>query len=365
MIRLSRQCPCATGKRIEVSRPCPRLIAYFLSLGEMISAIYENALKNDPSNEKLHAQLFMAYVRLQDYKKQQLSALNLYKVHPKPPYYFWAVMSIYMQSFTSDNDDISIKIILPLAEKMCQKALDTKTLETESQVRLFMMILEKQKKYSAMIDLIESCLKSGKLPDHLGFVQYEKVKLFKLVERYEDAFECLVELIRNNNDQYDYYIEAFKVATLIDNKSESEQKDFEYTFRILDLTEEMCALNKTTANHLAGFDESNVSNEVVAKRVPRGPFIAKIIILELIKKSVSVSGDQIPGKIFEKIPSLKNEDYIIDLISDYFDKFGSKYVCFKDLIYIFHNISLSRDQVQFSNGVDFILIFNSRPKNFW
>jgi len=39
----------------------------------------------------------MGYVRLGDYRKQQQTAMALFKAKPKNPYYFWAVMSIVMQ----------------------------------------------------------------------------------------------------------------------------------------------------------------------------------------------------------------------------------------------------------------------------
>ncbi|KAJ7387844.1 N-alpha-acetyltransferase 25, NatB auxiliary subunit, partial [Desmophyllum pertusum] len=64
---------------------------------EMIPCIYEMALKQNPKNEELYSHLFMAYVRIGDYKKQQQAAMNLYKLFSKNPYYFWAVMSIVMQ----------------------------------------------------------------------------------------------------------------------------------------------------------------------------------------------------------------------------------------------------------------------------
>jgi N-terminal acetyltransferase B complex non-catalytic subunit len=63
----------------------------------LIADIYEKAVKKDPNNEELHSHLFMAYVRMSEYKKQQLTAMNLYKLKAKNPYYFWAVMSIFMQ----------------------------------------------------------------------------------------------------------------------------------------------------------------------------------------------------------------------------------------------------------------------------
>jgi len=59
----------------------------------------------------------MSYVRLGDYKKQQQTALNLYKLKPKNPYYFWAVMSTVMQAIYAD-EKLARKVILPLAERM-------------------------------------------------------------------------------------------------------------------------------------------------------------------------------------------------------------------------------------------------------
>ena len=41
---------------------------------------YENATKKEPGNEEFLSHLFMAYVRLGQFKKQQATAINLYKV---------------------------------------------------------------------------------------------------------------------------------------------------------------------------------------------------------------------------------------------------------------------------------------------
>lgn len=64
---------------------------------ELICSIYEKAAKIDPNNEDIMSHLFMAHVRVGNYKKQQQTALQLYKIKPKNPYYFWAIMSIVMQ----------------------------------------------------------------------------------------------------------------------------------------------------------------------------------------------------------------------------------------------------------------------------
>lgn len=62
-----------------------------------ICEMYENALKIDSTNEELHTQLFMSYVRISDFKLQQQGAMALYKQKPKNPYYCWAVMSTILQ----------------------------------------------------------------------------------------------------------------------------------------------------------------------------------------------------------------------------------------------------------------------------
>jgi hypothetical protein len=65
---------------------------------DKIVELYENACKVKPDDEDLMSGLFMAYVRVGDYNKQQLVARSLHKLRPaKNPYYFWAVMSIVMQ----------------------------------------------------------------------------------------------------------------------------------------------------------------------------------------------------------------------------------------------------------------------------
>ena len=71
--------------------------------------MWEAASKREPQNEELLSQTFMAYVRQGLYKKQQQVAMQLYKVQPKNPYYFWAVMSIVLQA-TSDR--LSLILIL-------------------------------------------------------------------------------------------------------------------------------------------------------------------------------------------------------------------------------------------------------------
>lgn len=92
--------------------------SYFVFfLADKISEVYEAASKADPNNEELLSHLFMSYVRLGDFKKQQHAALALYKLVPKNPYYYWAVMSIVMQANQAEDKQAK-NVILSLAERM-------------------------------------------------------------------------------------------------------------------------------------------------------------------------------------------------------------------------------------------------------
>ena len=65
---------------------------------DLIADLYQKAHLAKPSSEEILSSLFMAHVRLCDYKKQQQAAMSLHRLCPgKNPYYFWAVMSIVMQ----------------------------------------------------------------------------------------------------------------------------------------------------------------------------------------------------------------------------------------------------------------------------
>lgn len=97
-----------------------------LFTAELVTKLYEAAVKKVPLSEEYHSHLFMAYARVGEYKKMQQvrqltstfdheyentqwllicsckfgplqAGMALYKIVPKNPYYFWSVMSLVMQ----------------------------------------------------------------------------------------------------------------------------------------------------------------------------------------------------------------------------------------------------------------------------
>ena len=124
--------------------------------------LYVKAVNKHPKNEDLLSCLFMAHVRTDNFKMQQQRALQLNKLTSSPncsnthkPYYFWAVMSLVLQS---DKDDNGFKVQLPLARKMMEKSLNDSLNDVLTggvkfeQIDLLLMILEKQLDFSSAFE---------------------------------------------------------------------------------------------------------------------------------------------------------------------------------------------------------------------
>lgn len=150
---------------------------------DKICTIYQNAAKHQPGNEELLTQLFMAYVRIGDYKSQQTVALNLFKTKPKNPYYFWAVMSVVLQALRGpeSKDKQKSKVLLTLAQRMVDKIIDSDKIEAEQEVQLYLNILEYQEKYEEMLSFLESQVCKDKFP---GAPITIKIDIFKKLRKW-------------------------------------------------------------------------------------------------------------------------------------------------------------------------------------
>ncbi|KAF3849224.1 hypothetical protein F7725_015721 [Dissostichus mawsoni] len=107
---------------------------------ELVTKLYEAAVKKVPLSEEYHSHLFMAYARVGEYKKMQQAGMALYKIVPKNPYYFWSVMSLVMQRRMKNCPK---PCFLPLAERMVEKMVKEEKIEAEAEVQLYFMILER------------------------------------------------------------------------------------------------------------------------------------------------------------------------------------------------------------------------------
>ncbi|XP_076276164.1 phagocyte signaling impaired isoform X1 [Lasioglossum baleicum] len=204
-----------------------------------ISEVYEAATKADPNNEELLTHLFMSYVRLGDYTKQRQTALALYKLKPKNPYYFWAVMSIVMQAIHAE-EKLAKTVILPLAERMVTKIIKDGKMEAEQEVQLYLMILELQGKSEEMLNVL-----SGPLAVHLSPISQAKAALLLKLERFPEAANAYKELINENTDNWAYYKDYLSAAL----KFQKTEECLEFFDKIITTSEK-----KVRSPYLAKFE---------------------------------------------------------------------------------------------------------------
>ena len=131
---------------------------------EKICTMYEGAVKKEPLNEEFLSHLFMSYVRMGEYKKQQMVAMNLYKAAHKNPYYYWSVMSLVLQSLEGD-EKLGKTVHLPLALRMLQKMEKEGKVEQEQEILLFCLVLEMKEDWEAGVALLQ-----GPLGQKLGTI---------------------------------------------------------------------------------------------------------------------------------------------------------------------------------------------------
>lgn len=131
-----------------------------LKLVDKICTLYTHAAKQIPGNEEILSQLFMSHVRVNDFQSQQTVALQLYKLKPKNPYYFWAVMSVVLKAVRGPdaNDTSKSKVLLTLAQRMIDKLIGENKLDVEQEVQLYITILRYQDKHQEALDFLEGDL---------------------------------------------------------------------------------------------------------------------------------------------------------------------------------------------------------------
>ncbi|XP_076055672.1 phagocyte signaling impaired isoform X2 [Oratosquilla oratoria] len=265
---------------------------------EQICRVYENAVKVDPNNEELLSHLFMAHVRVGEYKKQQQAAMQLYKLKPKNPYYFWAVTSIVMQAHKS-NDAMAQKVSLPLAEKMVAKFVAEGKIEVEAEVLLYLHILEMQEKYAEAQEVLNGPLASKILHQPQNFIALKRGLYYSKLKDWENMHQVYKTLIKEEPDNWNHYIEFVGAAM------ELAAQDADSN-----------SLEEETAKFLEEVRETEVTND--SKN--RGPHFALLqLALALSERGRSHRIEELCEK-----PS--------EILYKYVCKYGDKMCCFGDIV---------------------------------
>ena len=260
--------------------------------------MYEKATQLDPNNEELLSQLFMSYVRVGAYKKQQSTALSLYKVKAKTPYYFWAVMSVVLQAKASDDEKTVQQIMLPLAERMICKMEKEGKMEQEQETRLYLMVLEMQQKYKEALEVLQGPLgqKLSSTTSFKNFVINAKLTYQKKLEQWDQVNVSAKEILLKCPDQWDVYLDYItSIFRLVDSETTA-------------WSEEVDATVEDAMKFITFQRQSNSKC--------RGPYLAHI---------------ELQSRLLARRDQDAKMSELTDLLFNYFEEFGDKPCCANDL----------------------------------
>ncbi|XP_055609943.1 phagocyte signaling-impaired protein, partial [Uranotaenia lowii] len=302
-IRLGRDEESATLIRaLEQETPSESTTLHVLTLCyketdqlDKICQLFNNAAKQNPGNEELLSQLFIAHMRVNDFKAQQTVALQLYKLRPRNPFYFWAVMSVVLQALRGPDakDEQKSKLLLVLAQRMVDKLITENKLEASQEVQLYLQILQYQLKYQEMLDFLDGSVCQKLYP---GAPHSIRIDLFKKLNKWADLNKHMKKLLAEDPDRWDYYQEYIQ-STFELIKSNDSTSDTDHT---VDMCHEfICGIIETQP------------------RKHRGPYLAR---LELNRLMVEHKYDR--EQLFGELT---------DMLLDYFRTFGDKTCCANDL----------------------------------
>uniref|UniRef100_A0A8U8B216 N-alpha-acetyltransferase 25, NatB auxiliary subunit n=1 Tax=Geospiza parvula TaxID=87175 RepID=A0A8U8B216_GEOPR len=274
---------------------------------ELVTKLYEAAVKKVPNSEEYHSHLFMAYARVGEYKKMQQAGMALYKIVPKNPYYFWSVMSLIMQSISAQDENLSKTMFLPLAERMVEKMVKEDKIEAEAEVELYYMILERLEKYKEALDVVRGKL-GEKLTSELQSRENKCMAMYKKLHRWPECNALARRLLLKNSDDWQFYITYFDSVFQLIDESWTPPAEEEHSLE----GEVHCSIEQAVS-----FIEERISEESKSSRPLRGPYLAKLELIRRLRRRGC------------------NDEYKLgdpeELMFQYFKKFGDKPCCFTDL----------------------------------
>uniref|UniRef100_A0A671UI53 N-alpha-acetyltransferase 25, NatB auxiliary subunit n=1 Tax=Sparus aurata TaxID=8175 RepID=A0A671UI53_SPAAU len=292
---------------------------------ELVAKLYEAAVKKVPLSEEYHSHLFMAYARVGEYKKMQQAGMALYKIVPKNPYYFWSVMSLVMQAISAQDEKLSQTMFLPLAERMVEKMVKEEKIEAEAEVQLYFMILERLGKCVEALDVIRGPL-GEKLTSELQSRENKCMMLYQRLQRWPESNALAHKLLLKNPDDWQFYPSYFDSLFHLIDQSWSPPEEGEH-----------CpegAVHHTVAEVVRFVEDRIKGEDDKDSRALRGPYLARLELIHRLRERGCPEEAQLGEPL--------------ELMVQFFGKFGDKPCCITDLKIYLH--LLSADQhVQFVN----------------
>uniref|UniRef100_A0A669AZL1 N-alpha-acetyltransferase 25, NatB auxiliary subunit n=1 Tax=Oreochromis niloticus TaxID=8128 RepID=A0A669AZL1_ORENI len=274
---------------------------------ELVTKLYEAAVKKVPLSEEYHSHLFMAYARVGEYKKMQQAGMALYKIVPKNPYYFWSVMSLVMQAISAQDEKLAQTMFLPLAERMVEKMVKEEKIEAEAELILVYFCTEK-------------------LTSELQSRENKCMMLYKRLQRWPECNALAHKLLLKNPDDWQFYPAYFDSLFHLVDQSWSPPEEGEHCSE--------GSVHHTVAEVVRFVEERIKGEDGKESRSLRGPYLARLELMHRLRERGCPE------------ESLLGEP--LELMVQFFNKFGDKPCCITDLKIYLHLLS-PEQHVQFIN----------------
>ncbi|RXN26394.1 N-alpha-acetyltransferase auxiliary subunit-like isoform X2 [Labeo rohita] len=292
---------------------------------ELVTKLYEAAVRKVPTSEEYHSHLFMAYARVGEYKKMQQAGMALYKIVPKNPYYFWSVMSLVMQAISAQDEKLSQTMFLPLAERMVEKMVKEEKIEAEAEVQLYFMILERLGKYVEALEVVQGPL-GEKLTSELQSRENKCMMLYRRLERWPECNALSCKLLLKNPDDWQFYLLYFDSLFHLIDQSWTPPQEGAHSAE--------GEVRASVSQAISFMEDRIATEEAKESKHLRGPYLAR---LELIRRLRERS-----------CPEAQQLGEPLELMFQFFVKFGDKPCCITDLK-IFLDLLAPDQHVQFIN----------------
>jgi N-terminal acetyltransferase B complex non-catalytic subunit len=199
---------------------------------EKVVGLYEAATKREPTSEEFLCSLFMAYVRVKDYKNQVLTAQKLYKLTRKIPYYNWAVISVLLQ-IDENSNQLKQTLYIPMALKMLEKEFFDENLQQikpygEMECLLYLHSLELKEDFpKALAFLVKHLDALTKAPSNESilpaFFSHDKQLIYNFkAANLDAAYHLAKEFIYEDNYLWNWYEVLFDTFFKLNNAKQEE-----------------------------------------------------------------------------------------------------------------------------------------------
>ncbi|XP_078127281.1 N-alpha-acetyltransferase 25, NatB auxiliary subunit isoform X2 [Sander vitreus] len=251
--------------------------------------------------------------------------MALYKIVPKNPYYFWSVMSLVMQAISAQDEKLAQTMFLPLAERMVEKMVKEEKIEAEAEVQLYFMILERLGKCVEALEVIRGPL-GEKLTSELQSRESKCMKLYQRLQRWPECNSLAHKLLLKNPDDWQFYPSYFDSLFHLIDQSWSPPEEGEHCSE--------GSVHHTVAEVVRFVEERIKGEDGKDSRALRGPHLARLELIHRLRERGCPE------------ESLLGEP--LELMVQFFGKFGDKPCCITDLKIYLHLLA-PEQHVQFIN----------------